>query len=61
MMRGAFLKSAAKVEVFSAKMLHSSGEKSKISKKVIPSCLKLHNYKLLYPLLCHPLLQTQDC
>ena len=27
MMRYAFLKSAAKVEVFSAKMLHSKGEK----------------------------------
>lgn len=28
MMRGAFLKSAAKVEVFSAKMLHLKEEKS---------------------------------
>lgn len=29
MMRGAFLKSAAKVEVFSAKMLHSNVENDK--------------------------------
>lgn len=29
MMRGAFLKSVAKVEVFSAKMLHLNGENEK--------------------------------